>query len=446
MQDRTTHTLARTPRRGALSRRGALVGLAGVATFAVAGACTPPADPVADLPVPVTQHVVTASVPGVSFAKAADVIGDGDEELVVSRFGQPTSSPGTVTLYERGATLDDWTNVPVITAADGVRFPNDTEVADIDGDGLQDLVVSGGFFSCSFSGTGCGSLLWMQQGPAGTFTRHDVIAPDNERFYHRTIVTDVDGDGITDLLTVGETFDSARTEWYRGTSGTGAARFGSTPLVIGAGGGSLPVVEDVDGDGDDDVVSPQYFQGGDAVVWFERVADPSPAAPAGQWVRHSANWGIGKGFEIELVRNLRGDGVDRWIATNHQNDTFQPETPSAVWELTPPADPTGPWAAAKLSTGIQARPSSPTSLAPGLFGAGDVDGDGRTDLVVSGDGDARLFTMLQGADGSFSTYVLDRDMGQAGGAEVTDLDGDGHAEAMFTSYEQGVVKLYEFGG
>ncbi len=440
MSERPAHTVSRRT-----MRRMVPVGVVAVAAT-MAAACAPPAVPVPPLPIPVTEHLVADGLSGVSFAKAADVTGDSGQELVVSRFGDPTSAPGTVTIYERGADLDTWTAVPVVTAADGIQFPNDTSVADLNRDGSMDLIVSGGFFSCSFSGTGCGSLQWFEQGPAGVFTRHDIVSPSNSRFYHRAVVTDIDGDGITDLVTVGETFTSARTEWYRGTALAGDDRFEHVARVIGAGGGSLPVVADVDGDGDDDVVSPQYFQQGAAIVWFERTGEPGVATPAGTWVRHTAagaNWG--RGFEVALVPNLFGDGVDRWLGTNHQNTNFDMTQDSVVALFDLGADPTGQWSRTTLSTGIQARPDNPTTLAPGLFGTGDVDGDGRTDVVVSGDGDARLFVLLQNADASFSTYSLADDMGQAGGAEVTDLDDDGVPEALFTSYEQGVVKLYEFG-
>ena len=440
MLDRLTHAGGRR------SARRKVVALGAVAAAALAAACAPPVVPVPPLPIPVTEHLVDGGLPGVSFAKVADVTGDSTDELVVSKFGSPTTDPGTVTIYELGDDLGDWTKVPVVTEADGILFPNDTEVADLNGDGLTDLVVSGGFFSCAFSGTGCGSLQWFEQGPAGEFTRHDIISPNNSRFYHRAIVTDVDGDGITDLMTVGETFTSARTEWYRGTASSGADRFEDVARVVGNGGGSLPVVADIDGDGDDDVLSPQFFQPGPAVIWFERTGEPSAASPAGTWVRHTvAGSSLGRGFELELVPDLFGDGVDRWIGTNHQNTNFNTTEDSAVFLFDPGADPTQRWARTTLSSGIQATPKSPNTLAPGLLGTGDVDLDGRTDIVVSGDGDRRLFVLLQNDDATFTTHVLAENMGQAGGAEVTDLNGDGTPEALFTSYEQGVVKLYEFG-
>ena len=423
-----------------------------VAAAAVTGAaalliaCTPPVAPVDPLPVPVTEYLVDGDLPGVSFATVGDVLGDSTPELVVSQFGSPLTAPGSVTLFEVGSGLGDWSSTPVVTPADGILFPNDTVVDDLNGDGLPDVIVSGGFFSCAFSGSGCGTLAWFEQGPAGSFTRHDIITPQNTRFYHRAIVTDVDGDGITDLVTVGETIDSARTEWYRGRALGGAERFDDTALVIGNGGGSLPVVSDIDGDGDEDVLSPQFFASGPAVIWFERTGEPSAATPAGTWVRHRLDGtGIGRGFELELVDDLLGDGVDRWIGTNHQNDTFDMTAPAAVFRFDPGPDPRLPWSATAISTGIQARPKGPTTLAPGLLGTGDVDLDGRTDVVVSGDGDERLFVLLQNPDASFTTYTLALDMGQAGGAEVTDFDGDGRPEAMFTSYENGVLKLYEFG-
>ena len=166
--------------------------------------------------------------------------------------------------------------------------------------------------------------------------------------------------------------------------------------------------------------------------------------PAGQWTHHVITSVVGGGFGLIKVPDLLGDSVDRWIGTNHVNANYNGGSPeSAVYQLDPNSPITDPWTVTKLSNGILGRASSATLFAPGVVGAGDIDGDTRTDIAVAGDGDARVFWLQQQPDQSFNTYVVADNMGQAGGGIVTDLDSDGKAEMVFSSYEQGVVKVYE---
>ena len=69
--------------------------------------------------------------------------------------------------------------------------------------------------------------------------------------------------------------------------------------------------------------------------------------------------------------------------------------------------------------------STSPQAAPGVFGAGDVDGDGDWDLAISSDRDARLFILEQQEDENFLVHVLDENKGQAGGMVIQDVDGDG---------------------
>ena len=422
--------MTRNPRKSLARATGAAA--LGLATLGLV-ACVPPLPEVPPSPIEFVGHTVEADLAGAAFVVAAQVTGDPAPELVASSFGGGLAGPGLVTLHTRGSDLDDWSTTEIAGAAENIRFPNDPTVADLDADGDADVIVPGGFFLCEFTFSPCGSLQWFEQ-DGGEWIRHQVVADGNARFFHAARLADMDGDTITDIVTVSETSSSARVEWYRGTSG--AERFESTPQVIGNGGGSLPVVHDVDGDVDDDIVSPQFF-GGTGFVWFERTADPSPGAPAGIWETHVITTATAAGFAVEPVADLLGDGVDRWIASNHTGDDS-----AGVFILDQPTDPTGQWTPSRISQGIRIETPEPGSAAPGVIGHGDIDGDGDIDVAVSGDGDPRIFWLRQEDDDTFSTFVVDQDMGQAGGALVVDLDGDGANELVFSSYERDTIEVY----
>lgn len=372
-----------------------------------------------------TEEVV-GRLPGAAFSTTGDVDGNGRTDLVVTSFGVvsgfgPTGG-GTVAVYRRQSR--SWVRSDVITPADGIQFPNEPTLTDVDGDGLMDLVEPGGFFICS----PCGSLSWWRQGPRGAWTRHDLVPVGNPLAFHRAEVVDLDGDGRRDLLTVGETAASATVLLFPGTPGG----FSTTPRVLGEGLGSLPTVQDVDGDGDLDVASAQYFSRNGSAAWLEQVRP-------GTWVKHVMVADLGASIQLS---NVPGVG---WVLTNHTNTTSGPPgtVESGVYLLTPGDDPRLPWSARLISEGIVSRPDNALGQqqgAPGVFRWGDADGDGDTDLAVSGDGDRRLFLLRQLAPGRFRTEVVADQRGQAGAGGF--VSGYGPTALLFSSYDAGLVSLF----
>lgn len=81
-------------------------------------------------------------------------------------------------------------------------------------------------------------------------------------------------------------------------------------------------------------------------------------------------------------------------------------------------------------------------MAPGVFGWGDLEGDGDIDLAVSGDGDPRVFLFLQ-QDGTFTQHTLLEDLSQAGGMVFSDLDGNGTTELVVTGYDADSIFIFE---
>ena len=158
----------------------------------------------------------------------------------------------------------------------------------------------------------------------------------------------------------------------------------------------------------------------------------------------------------EIIDNLYGDGVRRAVGVNHVNTTDKPNGPQeGVFIFDIPADPTQPWPKINIATDIKSRKSPLTGpqAAPGLFGYGDITGNGLIDLVVSGDGDSRVFWLEQNPAGTFTQHTLDGiagatinsagSFGQAGGMKIVDLDNDGRNEIIVTLYEDNKLYIYK---
>jgi hypothetical protein len=452
---------------------------------------------------PTFHRIDVDSVSGAAFTVVGEVF-PGERDIVTSGYGTLTngvpSGGGTLQVYRPGANLLHWETVRVFGSDENIVFPNRPTIADLNGDGLNDLIVPSGYF---FDNQPRGSITWWENrgldaaGKARGFVRHDVLNGQGPA-YHGVELVDLDGDGIRDLVTTAEAGgvadnqydDTVRLEYLRGT---GPGTF-SAPVTLADGlGGSHPVVTDVDSDGRLDIVSSQYFnisytQGDRAsFLWFRQSGDRSAGLTSANFTPHTiATYAqAGFGFQIQPVVGFRQPGKVSWIGTNHQGRCFvkrviSPVMPSAinvpemVMEFVPGADVTQPWTVKNLATPettvadpttcdaafnvkdspvaihptdyITAR-SAGGQAAPGVFGYGDLDGDGDVDLAVSGDGDRRLFWIEQrpGAAQDTVLHTLSapgEQFGQSGGAAVEDLDGDGRPEVVFSSFDTSTVALW----
>ena len=109
----------------------------------------------------------------------------------------------------------------------------------------------------------------------------------------------------------------------------------------------------------------------------------------------------------------------------------------------PAGDKTVPWSYRAISEGIYSRTDT-GQYAPGVFGWGDVDGDGDTDIALSGDGDQRIFILRQNGSGDFDTITLLDTFGQAGIMQVGDFNNDGKVEIVASSFEENTIHIFEW--
>ncbi|WP_370617072.1 FG-GAP repeat domain-containing protein [Mumia sp. Pv 4-285] len=492
----------RTPTRTATT---ALAFAAAVAAAAMAGSPAAATDGTS----PFTRTLVAEDVVGPAFTSVGDLVGDSRPELVSTSYGKLTMQgpaafpePGSVTVYEnagkrRDGGVDSWTTTSVVEPSDGIIFPSEPTLADVDRDGDVDIIQPAGYFWDTGMGFSRGSLTWWENhdtprsvreilalakcpltsqtlaalkaciAELRDWERHDIVT-GSPFAYHDLQFVDFDGDGRKDIVTVGEqgfvpsstTDDVVALQFFKGDGKGGFAE----PIKLADRGGSSPVVADVDGDGDLDIASAQYFgvspvvlgppSGEASFVWFERVGDATDGLSASDFQMHEISRGQGPSFSIHKADDLFGDGVDRWVGVNHTNlDNAGPpavlRAKPDVFLLTPGADPRTRWTVAPLAAGVDpgaefVGSTRPGQAAPGKTGFGDIDGDGDTDLAVSGDGAFRLYWFEQTASGVFQQRLLPESegWGQAGGAKIADLDRNGSSDIVFSSFENNKIGIW----
>lgn len=219
-------------------------------------------------------------------------------------------------------------------------------------------------------------------------------------------IGDVNGDGRPDV--VGSSATSANTlrllVYLQGADGALAVPVEPPTRGIAGCHPSAIAIGDADGDGRDDVV---LAEPGCGIEIFNQTAAgslvPGAALPSPQ------------ADMLQLV-DLDGDGRLDLVAIG-RNDTM-----ARVWR--------------QDGTGAMVEHSTP-ALTTGFFpdaAAGDVNGDGRPDIVaVSATAAPAVSVLLQGADGRFaSPLVLDADGSAPFGAAVGDVNGDGRSDIVIT--------------
>jgi hypothetical protein len=379
---------------------------------------------------------------GPAYATMADLDGDGQDDLIVTGYGKSESEwtipPGSISILDpkTGSTRR------ILHEDEDLKFPHRPLPWDVDDDGDIDLIVGMGFFPCTFVpfGQPCGGLVLLINDGTGHFSREDLVAPGDTRFFHGVDVGDVDHDGWPDLVTVAETRSAP---WDPG--GAEALLFSGKPggfnregRFIADGLGPFPQFFDVDNDGDLDVGGASFFGQKTGFHWLEN--------RNGKFKSRAIDSEAGPAIQMTLSRDFLSGGEVVALGSNHVNQERSPDGPKPELALyRAPPDPSAAgaqWEKEILVDGFLPE-NRAGQLSPGIFGLGDISGEGLADVILSADGDPRVFAVLQKEGGDFVSVLLADDLPQAGGALIHDLDGDGDSDIVMTSYEKDAVVVFE---
>ncbi|MAW62044.1 MAG: hypothetical protein CMJ94_14600 [Planctomycetes bacterium] len=383
---------------------------------------------------------------GFSVAFLDDLNGDGVSEILV---GAPLATNGSTTSDGYAEVLDGATRAVLRTHL-GVSSPGGalgyetTRLGDLDGDGIGDYALGEPNGSASrdriglvhaYSGA-TGDLIWTAEGsqPWADFGA-EIVA-----------TADVSGDGIPDLVVSERDWSRSIFEQY----------FGRVHLLSGADGSRLHtlhgaetrdqlgqrigLIGDLDGDGVQELGihrrGPAYDTPGYLAIYslmsMERLTEL--VGPPAQ-IFDLTGWGQ----SFCGLGDLNGDGHDEFAITAETEDAF-------------------PWVNSGSVTVYDGRTAElvwkrKTDVNYGYFGrqianAGDQDGDGVPDLLVSEPGrypggavhllsgvDGRRLAVLEG-EGNSDVWGFALDAG-------ADLDGDGISEFLIGALEDDVFRTFE---
>lgn len=353
-----------------------------------------------------------------SSSSFADVDGDGDEDVLITGLSGWEEVDGDMTPVEEATLYLNEGNGSFAAAGAGLAGVIDgaSAFADVDGDGDEDLVISGE------SSSGDSTTLYLNDGN-GSFSEDSGqsfagVASGDVTF------ADIEPDGDPDLLITG----SYDTDLYLND---GSGNFSevtnpvdnSTPLPAVT--QSAAAFADVDGDDDQDVFVAGYSSTSSAPVGKLFINDgagvfsESPSGFAGVKLGSVSFADVDGDDDQDLIITGR-DASGNNLVTLYENDgsgDFAKDTAQS-------SDGSSP-----VFTGVYFSSSS----------FADVDADGDQDLLVTGrDASNYLATLyVNDGNGNFSDCCAGLTGVYTGSSDFADLEGDGDQDLVITGSEPG---------
>ncbi|MFN0244821.1 MAG: integrin alpha [Planctomycetota bacterium] len=389
---------------------------------------------------------------------AGDVNGDGYSDVIVGAplFDNNEFDEGRAYVYLGSSSGLASTHAWVIESnqADARLGYSVASAGDVNGDGFSDVIVGAPRYDNDQPGEGRAFVYLGAESGLTTTAAWTVESNEVNSFFGGSVASagDVNGDGYGDVIVGASTYHGAslyegRVFVYLGSAdglaSTAAWMFGSNQAFAGLG-EKASGAGDVNGDGFSDVIvaASGYDNGqvdqGRAYVFHGSVTGLS-ASPT--WTAESNQAGAYFGASLGTAGDVNGDGYGDAIIGSYQYDNDQIDDGRALLYL---GSATGLAASASWTAqGDQDEESFGSTVAS----AGDVNGDGFSDVIVAASGyynpltsAGRVALYLGAASGLASSPVWTAEGERAVAsfgvalAPAGDVNGDGYSDVVITDH------------
>ncbi|MES2703127.1 MAG: FG-GAP-like repeat-containing protein [Bacteroidota bacterium] len=305
--------------------------------------------------------------------------------------------------------------------------PHQVAIGDIDGDGKPDIAVAniGSNTVSVYRNISTGGTL-----TSGSFATKVDFSTGSSPAY--VAISDIDGDTKPDMLVTN--FASNTISIYRNTATSGAITTGSFAASVSFSTPSGPrwiQVADFDGDTKPDVAICSYY--GDNVSVFRNTATVGSVTTGSLASR--VDFAVGTTPYAISAADFDGDGKADIAAANAGSNNISVLRNVAT--------------SGSITTGSFASPVSfATAATPYAVSSGDIDGDGKPELVSSNNGAGSISVLRNTATsgvintGSFAAKVDFTTPGSPGSNVLTDANGDGKLDIAVTNYGGASVSVF----